>query len=182
MKTSPEDPLAIYSVVIHPPDEAIDAVARLKQRLEDKIGWYHSVHSLAHITFNVFRSRWSNIATWENYLASFSNSQLAMPVSFDRPQGFSNGSFVLLANEQTDTELKEMMRSFNNNRPKGPVKKSQRPHLTIGRKLNVEQMNIAKALIQEASIEFLLDKLVLRRLNLDKGQYDIINTFPFKQQ
>lgn len=182
MKTSPDDPLAIYSVVIHPPDEVIQAIAQLKQRLEDKIGWYHSIHSLAHITFNVFRSRWSNIATWEDYLGKFSKSQQAIPVSFDRPQGFSNGSFVLLANEQTDAELKEIMRSFNNNRPKGPVKKSQRPHLTIGRKLNAEQMNAATALIQEANVEFLFDKLVLRRLNLDKGQYDIIHTFPFMKQ
>ena len=174
-----EAPIETYSVVIHPPDEVINAIAALKQSLEQKIGWYHSAHSLAHITFNVFKLRASAISIWEEYLSDFSNKQSPIPLYFDRAESFSNGSFVLLANEQTDLRLKETMKAFNNNRPKGAVKKSQRPHLTIARKLNAEQMAIATALIAEVAIHFTLDRLVLRKLNLAKGQYDIIGIFPF---
>lgn len=175
-------PIATYSVVIHPPDEVINAIAALKQGLEQKIGWYHSVRSLAHITFNVFKLRAAAIPIWEAYLRDFSSAQSPIPVCFDRVACFSNGSFVLLANEQTDLLLKEIMRDFNDNRPKGPVKKSQRPHLTLARKLDAEQMAIAAKLITEVDIRFTLDRLVLRKLNLARGQYDIVGTFPFTCQ
>ncbi|MBL7705360.1 MAG: 2'-5' RNA ligase family protein [Taibaiella sp.] len=177
-----ESQIETYSVVIHPPDEVISAVAALKQSLEQKIGWYHSVHSLAHITFNIFKARVSAISQWEAYLSDFSSNHSPIPLHFDRTESFSNGSFVLLANEPTNLLLKETMRDFNNNRPKGAVKKSQRPHLTIARKLSAEQMAIATELIANVNIHFTLDRLVLRKLNLARGQYDIIATFPFNCQ
>lgn len=177
-----DSPIETYSVVIHPPDEIINAVAALKQLLEQKVGWYHSVHSSAHITFNVFKLRASAISIWESYLSDFSSNQFPIPLYFDRTESFSNGSFVLLANEQTNLLLKETMSAFNNNRPKGAVKKSQRPHLTIARKLNAEQMAIANELIADINIHFTFDRLILRKLNLARGQYDIIATFPFSCQ
>ena len=172
-------PIETYSVVIHPPDEVITAVAALKRRLEKEIGWYHSMHSAAHITFNVFKSRASAIPAWEAYLAEFSSERSPTPLCFDRTESFSNGSFVLLANERTDLFLKETMRAFNNDRPKGAVKRSQRPHLTIGRKLNAAQMAVAAALVADMDIRFMFDRLVLRKLDLARGQYDIVATFPF---
>lgn len=114
MHTVPASLLNTYSVVIHPPDHIIHAVAELKQRLENEIGWYHSVNALAHITFNVFRAKASVLPAWEDYLTDFSMHQEPISLGFDRVQGFSNGSFVLLANEQTDSRLKEVMSTFNN--------------------------------------------------------------------
>src|SRR5690606_1572223 len=67
-----------YSVVNHPPEEVIQKIAVLKKQLEDAIGWYHSVHALAHITFNVFQFRSSAISIWENYIANFVRYQQTM--------------------------------------------------------------------------------------------------------
>ncbi len=173
-----ESPVETYSVVIHPPEEVISTIASLKKRLEQEIGWYPSVHSLAHITFNVFKAKASAIPVWETFLGEFSGKQSPTPLYFDRTESFSNGSFVLLANEETDVYLKETMRTFNNNRPKGAVQRAQRPHLTIARKLNTEQMAMATALITDINIHFTFDRLVLRKLNLAKGQYETIATFP----
>ncbi|WP_431242087.1 hypothetical protein ACQ9BO_19420 [Flavobacterium sp. P21] len=59
------------------------------------------------------------------------------------------------------------------------LKKSDDPHLSIGRRLTPENLKIASQLFTTIDMEFLCDKIVLREFDPIKKQFFIIDTIPF---
>lgn len=55
--------------------------------------------------------------------------------------------------------------------------KSANPHLSIARKLTAEKLEVAANSFSEIDLPFLCDTIILRELDLEKGQYKIINEF-----
>lgn len=167
-----------YSVVISPPDPVIEEVRQMKQRLRSAIGWYSSVHALAHITFNVFDAGDDDLARWEAYVAGFAAQQSPLAVRLDHTGTFSNGAFFLAPDDLSDLLLIQVMKVFHQQAP-FPAQESVTPHMSIGRRLTAEQLPVARALIRETDIRFVCDNLVLRRFNETRKQYDIYKPFPF---
>lgn len=170
---------AKLSVVIQPPKEIIDEVARLKQNLAAQIGTFQSLESEAHITLNTFEGAESVISIWEIYLNSFAAQQTKLNLRFNRVQAFSNGALVILGDDKTDLFLKNLIQDLYKNRPKGFIKKSQRAHLTLARKLTKEQMNVAVDLLNDVDYSFDCDALVFRKLNWESKCYIELSRFPF---
>ena len=58
--------------------------------------------------------------------------------------------------------------------------KSNEPHISIGRRIQPENIEIAKNIFSEnPNITFNCNAIALRVFNDDRKQFDIIETFPF---
>lgn len=168
-----------YSIVIHPPEYVIDEVKTLKQQLYNAIGWYHSCHSLAHITVNLFSGNEQKLTLWEEYAAHYAKNTAAFEVRFDKPVCFSNGAFVLLPDEGSYQKLRSLLKDFLQRIPAPAFGKSSKPHISIARKLKHEQALIAQEAIPGAEVGFICDNLTIRKFNPERGQYDIHKQFFF---
>lgn len=53
------------------------------------------------------------------------------------------------------------------------------PHLSIARKLQAAQIETAYSLWKTPQISFICQSIALRKLNLERHQFDIVELFPF---
>lgn len=173
-----------YSIAISPPDAVIEQVKQMKQKLRGAIGWYPSVGAQAHISFHSFNVGTHALSYYEAYIESFAGEQLPVSLQFDHIGTFDDkaadgkGTFFLAPDENSERSLARMIYNFHRKTPVTPGR-SVRPHMSIGRQLNKNQLLIARKLIPDAEIHFVCDDLVLRRFNPKRGQYDIYRRFPF---
>ncbi|MDK2772324.1 MAG: 2'-5' RNA ligase family protein [Flavobacterium sp.] len=169
-----------YSIVIQPSDSVIAEVKQMKELLASKIGWYNSKNSLAHITVNEFEGNEKELENIKTKLIEISKYFKPQEVQFTNFDTFPNGAFFLAPNEEAKQYLKQIMTSVHQKFPY-PVKiKSNEPHISIGRRIQPEKIEIAKSLFSKnTTISFTCNKLALRVFNDDRKQFDSIETFPF---
>ena len=60
--------------------------------------------------------------------------------------------------------------------------KSKNPHITIGKRLDDEQLAIANEAIKNVSMEFCCASIALRQWNETTKHYNVIAEFPFLNQ
>src|SRR5690606_31391705 len=101
-------------------------------------------------------------------------------VTFDSFSTFPNGAFFLVPNETSREYLKQIMTSVHQKFIYPTKIKSNEPHISIGRRIQPEKIEIAKSLFSKnPTISFTCNKLALRVFNDDIKQFDIIETFDF---
>lgn len=169
----------LYSVVIHPWEEVVEEIKAHKQKLHDVIGWYHSYNSLAHITINLFSGNEPTLKRWEEYTEYFVKYLKAFDVRFNKTGTFHNGAFFLAPDEESAAKLIPIMKAFLKSAPAYPHGKSTKPHISIGRQINPEQLATAKGLIKEVELKFVVDNLTIRKFNPERGQYDLHKEYKF---
>lgn len=163
----------IYSAVLLPPPPTIQEINFIKQQVADEIGEYKGLHSHAHITLCTFKATDINLPQWKTHIRDFAINQAALSLTFDRIACFSNGAFVLLPDENSHEQLRDVMKSFYKNRPKGRNNTSQRAHISIARGLNPEQQNLAQSIISTAAIRFLCNTVAVRKYNHGTGLFEL---------
>lgn len=174
-----------YSVAICPPVEIVDQVMFMKAELAERIGWFPSKNSHAHITFNVFEADDSEIGAVRKYLEQFCRSAVSSEVRFPTTGSYSNGAFYLSPDAGSHLYIKELMRRFHSGFPlKSGVEKSTDPHMSIARRLKKPDLEAANQLFGERNIGvgFLCDRLSVRMFDEDKKQYRIDCEFIFGNQ
>ncbi|WP_140936812.1 2'-5' RNA ligase family protein [Sphingobacterium lumbrici] len=173
-----------YSVVIHPGIDFIDYVKDLKKKLEQKIGWYASVNSLAHISICEFEFESDEvdiekIKTKLIHLAEFEKAQYVYLSGFNY---YKQHTFFIEPSLYSKAYLKDIFRRvINHLRPYivGLSDKGNDPHITIARKLDEDKMIVSKKLFTHIDKSFFCDSFSLRKFNPDKGQYEIMQRFSF---
>lgn len=104
------------------------------------------------------------IANWQKEVISLN--------SFD---SFTNGAFYIKPNEESSLYLKALFKTI-------AIKVKEiipdayictTPHLSIGRRLNEEQLQIAKTNFTMFSNSFLCEGVMIREFNLMRKQYDL---------
>ena len=169
-----------YWVGICPPARTEELVATLKQELKEKIGWYASVNSKAHITFCEFYDDMGKLSSMENYLTGFCTNLENFTVTLNHAKRLHK-AYCLFPDDNSNDQLIGLMRQFHTNRPFATETKSIHPHLSIGRQFTEEQLTIAESLLAERvfNIEFVCSNLTIRKFNTDKKQYDVYRCFEF---
>lgn len=169
-----------YSIVIQPSDSVIAEVKQMKELLAKQIGWYNSKNSLAHITINEFEREEKELEKIKAKLSEITRYFKPEKVQFTYFDTFPNGAFFLKPNENSRQYLKEVM-SLVHQKFIYPTKiKSNEPHISIGRRIQPENIEIAKNLFSEnPNINFICNTIALRVFNEERKQFDIISTFPF---
>ncbi|MCD0467086.1 2'-5' RNA ligase family protein [Flavobacterium sp. ENC] len=172
-----------YSVAIYPSQEVIDAVKKLKDYLETKIGWYNSKNSTGHITICEFTIDDSQIEMYKQKLLQICDTFTPFQVYLDHFASYENsGAFFIAPNQDSKNNLKPVMRKTQDVlKPLKPskFKTSDDPHLSVGRKLTPENLKIASQLFTTIGIDFLCCEIVLRELDPVKRQFFVIDTFSF---
>ncbi|MEN2398820.1 2'-5' RNA ligase family protein [Flavobacterium sp. MC2016-06] len=169
-----------YSVAIYPSQDVIDAIKKMKDYLKSKIDWYSSSNSTAHITICEFTIDDSQINQYKQKLFKTCDTFKPFQVYLDHFGSYENsGAFFIAPNEDSKNSLKPVMKKTQEALKALKLKKSDDPHLSIGRKLNPENLKIASQLFTTIDIDFLCDAIVLRELDEVKKQFFVIDTFSF---
>ncbi|WP_347052345.1 2'-5' RNA ligase family protein [Flavobacterium olei] len=77
------------------------------------------------------------------------------------------------------TKLKTLMKKTQEGLKISRMKKSNDPHITIGRKLSLEKIKIASEIFTNIERKFLCKEMVLREFDPLLKQFVVIDTFPF---
>lgn len=169
-----------YSVAIYPSQDVIDSVKTMKDYLKSKIDWYNSCNSVAHITICEFTIEESQIEKYKQKLFKICDSYTPFQVYLDHFSAYENaGAFFIAPNEASKNSLKPILKKTQETLKPLKLKKSDDPHMSIGRKLNPENLKIASQLFTTIEIDFSCKEMVLRELDPIKKQFFVIDTFSF---
>ena len=168
-----------YSVAIYPSQDVIDAVKTMKDYLKSKIDWYNSCNSVAHITICEFTMDESQIHKYKQKLSKICDTFESFPVYLDYFGSYEAGAFYIAPNEDSKMNLKPIMKKVQEALQLSNLKKSNDPHISIGRRLTSENLKIASQLFTTIDIDFLCREILLRELDPVKKQFFVIDTFSF---
>ncbi|MWB92795.1 2'-5' RNA ligase family protein [Flavobacterium sp. GA093] len=168
-----------YSVAIYPSQEVIDSVKTMKEYLKSKMGWYNSCNSTAHITICEFSMTEAEVAKIKTKLFKVCDGLTPFQIDLDHFDSYANGAFFIAPTPDSKEKLKPVMRKTQEALRLSNLKKSNDPHISIGRKLTPENLKIASQLFTTIDIDFLCDAIVLRELDPIKKQFFVIDTFSF---
>jgi 2'-5' RNA ligase len=161
-----------YSIVIAPPQAGIDYGAQLKDELNSKIGWYNSRNSKAHVTIIEFTADEDELVKIIAHLKEVASYEQPIDLSFDGVSSYPNGAVFLKPDEATKLLLTDLMINIQKKLNIKNSYKSKDPHISIGRKLSDENVEIALQLFANAKLDFYCTHLILRKFNPDRKQYD----------
>lgn len=163
-----------YSIVIHPA-ELLGEIKRIKQGLKSLIGWYSSVNALAHFTICKFEIDESQLEKVKHEISKLIVNWKKEVIRLNSYDSFRGGAFYIKPDEESSLYLKALFKAI-------AVKVKEiipdayictTPHLSIGRKLNEEQLQIAKTNFPNYSNSFLCDGVMIREFNPKRKQYDL---------
>lgn len=163
-----------YSIVVHP-EELLDDIKKIKQDLKSLIGWYSSVNALAHLTICEFWADDIQLMQVKEELTKLIAGWRREVVSLDSYDAFRGRAFYIKPDEYSSLYLQELLKAVGDK-----VKEiligahiCTTPHLTIGRKLNEEQLEVAKRTFTSYHNSFLCNGVMIREFNPIRMQYDL---------
>lgn len=171
-----------YAIAFHPSEEIIEKVKEIKLDLATKIGWYNSKNSVAHITISKFKLHSSKLEIINKQLQNTCKYIEPINVSLNKFSSFPNGTFFLCPNDLSSLGLKKIMREINTSLSNKLSYKTTNPHLSIARKLETEKLEVAVNSFSFVDLNFLCDTIIIRELDLEKGQYKIVKQFKLEGQ
>lgn len=168
-----------YSVVLYPSVDVIQVIKNMKELLASKIGWFNSKNSVAHITICEFKTSEKELEKIKTKLLRSADSFTPFNVHLDHFDTYTNGAFYIAPNQESDDLLEPIMKKTQQALRMYNLVKSNTPHLSIGRRLTPESINIAHHLFTSVALDFLCDSLVLREFDPVKKQFFVIDRFSF---
>jgi 2'-5' RNA ligase len=169
-----------YSIVLHPSEDIISKIKMMKETLSEKIGWFNSKNSLAHITIGEFTATDIQLENIKKQLAKIGDSIQPLKVVLDHFGSYPNGAFFIAPNPNSKEELIPIMKRFHQEIRFPIVHKSTDPHLSIARKLSAENLEMAFRMFPNIELEYRCEDVVLRRFDAAVKQFKILAHFPFK--
>lgn len=162
-----------------PDAQTITLIKEMKLNLAVKAGSFRSKNALAHFTIFEFLDNEQNEPQLFKILERVAAHIQPFEMTCDAFNSFDNGAFYIQPNSISTAmminKMKFILKETNG------IKKSitnTTPHLTIGRRLNEEQLKVAKEMFQEINIHFPVTHLTLRKFNEEKKQFDLYQHFP----
>lgn len=168
-----------YSLVFQPDPKTIDWVAQLKTDLAQKIGWFNSRNALAHITICEFQTTEQDIARFLKQINRCCERFAPLEIQLNALNTYPNGALFLEVDPEAKAILKDYAQQLFEALSYKNMYKNTDPHLSIARKLTAEKIEAAYHLFEKPKHAFLCSTIALRKLNLERKQYDIIQTFNF---
>ncbi|MDH5827360.1 2'-5' RNA ligase family protein [Sphingobacterium faecium] len=168
-----------YSFVFQPCEKGIQIVKSIKENLKSKIGWFHSCHSLAHITICEYHADLETLSKIKKQVAEVLKYEGSQYVYFDTYNAFRNGAFYIAPALKSKQFLKKKMEAITKINISTLLSKCDEPHLTVGRDLNPEKLAVAVESFKAIDLDFFCSSIFLRKYNPAREQYDIIEEFKF---
>lgn len=170
----------LYSIAIYPPDDIMHLVKKLKELLSDYISWFPSKNSKAHITIIQFHADEKELYIIKSFLTDFCSKKSPFNICLENFKNYLNGAFFIALDKETKFTTRGFMKQLQKNFPMKSFFKSSDPHMSIARQLDQQDIRIANHLFQNLNAEFECDSIVLRVLNENKGQFDVLEVYYLK--
>lgn len=171
-----------YSIAIHPSEDIIEDVKKMKELLAQRSDWFRSKNSIAHITICEFEATDEDLKKIYSELTKISAPIQPITVVTENFNSFPNGAFFIAIKEESKKLLRPIMKRFHSTLSVKTYHHSDTPHITIGRSLKDYQLDLAKELFKNYNATFYCDHIVLRKFNPEVGQYFVIEKFWFKSE
>ncbi len=169
-----------YSVVFHPSEDGIEFIKKIKLDFFNTVGWYSSCNSIAHITIGGFKANENQLTKYIQKLFTIADTLTPVQIYLDHFDAYEESrAFFISPNEDSKTNLKPMMKKIQEALLISSKDRSDDPHISIGRNLTPENIQIARDLFTTINLDFLCDAIILREFDPIKKQYFILETFPF---
>ncbi|CAM3760516.1 hypothetical protein FSS13T_15620 [Flavobacterium saliperosum S13] len=169
-----------YSVAFYPSETVIAQVKGMKERLSDKVGWFHSKNSVGHITVCEFKASDAVIEKVKQQLTRLADGFEPVKVRLTNFGSYPNGAFFIAPDAISKSNLKPIMKRINDTLIIKNLHKSDDPHLSIARRLTPEHIETAYKMFTEIDTHFLCESMVLRKFNETIKQFEVTDTFPFQ--
>jgi len=168
-----------YSVVITPDDEGTLYVDGLKDELFSEIGWYNSRSSKAPVTICEFFANEQKLNAVVRKLKEIACFEKPIYLNFEGVDSYPNGAVFIKPTEDTKAPLKELMVRVQKQLNIKTSYKSGDPHISVGRQLRTENVQIASKMFEDAKLSFNCSNIVLRKF-IGEKQFELFSTdFPF---
>jgi len=170
-----------YSVVFYS-KKIVGPVKELKDLLKSKVhkNWYSSCNSEAHITICEFTIDESQLYSIKQKLFKISDTFTPFQISLNHFDSFpSAGAFYIGVNEDSKNNLVPIMKKIHETLKSLKLKKSDNPHMSIGRRLTPENLKIASDLFTTIYLQFDCNEIVLREFDPVVKQFFVIDAIPF---
>jgi 2'-5' RNA ligase len=154
-----------YSVAIYPSQAVISKIKSMKERLAKEVDWFHSKNSVGHITICAFKATAMEIENIKNQLYLICTTLKPVKVTLNAFGVYPNGAFFIAPDQASKNNLIPLMKRVQESFPVVNMKKNDDPHLSVARRLTVENFERAKALFTPTPIYFLCDSIVLRQFD-----------------
>lgn len=171
-----------YSLCFQPDQGVIEQVKAMKLHLAEVIGWYNSKNSLAHLTIAEFSTSEKDIERMHQQITRCCNGFSPVETHLNAFGTYPNGTFFLQVDALAKPVLQAYAQTLFQTLQLKKAYKCTDPHLSLGRKLDDSKIQQAYALFETPNLSFWCNQLVLRRLNLERRQFDILETYPFLSQ
>lgn len=181
-----------YSFVFQPDEAGLVLVDGLKQQLRAALaaefpdkekGWYHSCNSKAHVTICAFTGNEDTLIRATEVLQQALLYERSQYVYFDHFSSFAEGAFYIAPTVHARSYLKDRARKVVNTLSSFDlIEISDEPHISIGRRLEPERLEIAKKLLRSVDLSFMCAGVHIRRFNPDMGQYEPVDFVKFGNQ
>lgn len=171
-----------YSLCFQPDEVLIEQVKIMKLDLAEVIGWYHSKNSLAHLTIAEFQASEKDIARMHQQITRCCTGFAPVETHLTSFGTYPNGTFFLEVDSVAKPQLKAYAQKLFQTLQLKNAYKCTDPHLSIGRKLEEAKIQQAYAAFKQPNLSFCCNQIVLRRLNMERRQFDIIQYYPFLSQ
>ncbi|MGG5505678.1 MULTISPECIES: 2'-5' RNA ligase family protein [unclassified Myroides] len=171
-----------YSLCFQPDLALIEQVKVMKLQLGEVIGWYNSKNSLAHLTIAEFQASEQDIQRMHQQITRCCNGFTPVETHLSSFGTYPNGTFFLEVDALAKPQLKTYAQKLFQTLQLKNAYKCTDPHLSIARKLDDVKIQQAYALFEQPQLSFCCDLIVLRRLNMERRQFDCIHYYPFLSQ
>jgi 2'-5' RNA ligase len=184
--------MSVYTLVISPDQRIEGLVGMFKKRLQQRLGRnYGSVHSAGHITLILFLAYDEHypliLAEFKRVLAGLEPFKVGLSgfddfsdrpgcVFYIRPDDDSIERILERCKEMGANFSKFLRRTYTD---KWDAVGRKRPHMSIARKLTRPELDACKELFTENfEEEFDCNSFAIRKLDEERGQYEIIDMIP----
>ncbi|MGE8428278.1 MAG: 2'-5' RNA ligase family protein [Sphingobacterium sp.] len=181
-----------YSFVFQPDEAGIVLVDGLKRRLraslaelfpDENKGWYPSCNSKAHVTICAFKAEEDKLALAIEALQEALAYERSQYVYFDHFSSFAGGAFYIAPTVHARSYLRDRAKRVVQTLAQFDlINISDEPHISIGRQLEPERLEVAKELLRSVDLSFMCKGVYVRQFKPDLGQYEVIDFIQFGNQ
>ncbi len=183
--------LSVYSLAIMPSAPIALRVKEMKQAFRAKLGKsYGSVNSDAHISLDGFEADAAHypvvLAEYRRLVSGLSPFRIAFS-GLAHFEGYFQSFYIQLAAASAETVRSHygvISSGFSKSLKKQLIRKwtneSKVPHMTIGRRLDTEAIQLAYSLFTAFEDAFECEAFVIRKYDEKQRQYEVIDTLPLQ--
>jgi len=170
-----------YSLAIQPNEPVLLRIKEMKQQLRRAIGHYGSANAAAHISlfeFELEEKRYPIVSSYyKKIIAGLAPFHIIFE-GFDFFQHSTDSTFYVKLEECSLQTIVNYCKQIKKASPYLLINKYNLPHMSVGRKLTKEGLDIACALFTEFNATDFCNTFVIRKFNNQRRQYDIEEVIP----